>query len=657
MSIKDLASGALSRITGNMTKADKASGKLSTTMLGVVKKLAPVAIGAAIVGGALFGQIGTAADFQQGISQVGAVSQASAKDMARLETAALSLGEKTAFSAREVTEAEKFLAQAGFTTTQNINALAGTLDLAAAATENLGTTADIASNVMSGFGIDASEMTRIADVMTLTFTTSNTTLAGLGAVMKNVAPVARAAGISLEEVSAVAGVLGNAGIKAERAGTAMKIMLLKLQAPSKAGARALADIGVKAFDSAGNFRSIIDILGDVQVGLKKLPPAARAARLKDVFGEEAIASVNALLGAGVSNLSAFRDRLKRASGTAGTVAKRQLDNFSGSVTIMNSSLEGLSISIGKVFLPVLTDMAKDMTGLVNRFNAFAKTPLGASVTKWTGVVVVGVLALTALAGAIALVTFVTGVLFSPVVLVTAGIIALAAGVIWLWNKWNDLSTTVKIVIGVIGLLAGPIIGVITGIFLLGKGIVWLVNNWDSLVESIKNFNLFEFISSSFNSVVDFFSNLNLFDAGVAFLSTFWEGIKSFFGTLRDGIVNVFSSIRNLLPFSDAKEGPLSALTASGQGFMQAFGAGINLGAPGLRKTVEGALAGVALAANIAIPAPNFPAPAPGPAPVNQAQTSQSTTINITINGLELPQVRNADDFMQALIELTEQNNV
>ena len=141
-----------------------------------------------------------AADFEQAMSRVGAVSRASEEDMALLTAQARELGATTAFSASQAAEGMEYLAMAGFDTQQIIAAMPGLLDTAAAAGESLGSTADIVSNILSGFGLEAEETGRVADVLTATFTSSNTTLGSLGETMKMVAPVAASLGSALRKL-------------------------------------------------------------------------------------------------------------------------------------------------------------------------------------------------------------------------------------------------------------------------------------------------------------------------------------------------------------------------------------------------------------------------------------------------------------------------
>ena len=132
--------------------------------------------------------------------------------MVRLTENAREMGRTTKFSATQAAQGQKFLAMAGFKTNQIIHSMPGMLDLAAASGMDLGRTADIASNILTGFGMEASDMTRVANVMALAFSSSNTDVEQFGYAMKYAAPQAKALGFSIEQTAAIVSKLSNAGL-------------------------------------------------------------------------------------------------------------------------------------------------------------------------------------------------------------------------------------------------------------------------------------------------------------------------------------------------------------------------------------------------------------------------------------------------------------
>ena len=160
--------------------------------------------------------------FEQQMANVGAVAGASEAQLAEMAATARRLGSTTQFSATQAAEAMEFLAMAGFGVEKSQKALPDVLNLSAAGAIDLGRAADISSNILSGFNLQAADLARTNDILVNTFTTSNTNLSMLGDTMKYVAPIAATLGIEVAEVAAMAGKLGDAGIQGEMAGTAMR---------------------------------------------------------------------------------------------------------------------------------------------------------------------------------------------------------------------------------------------------------------------------------------------------------------------------------------------------------------------------------------------------------------------------------------------------
>ena len=183
-----------------------------------------------------------AVDFEDSMARVGAVARADDEAMARLTATARQLGRDTVFSASQAAEGMKYLAMAGFNANETIAAMPGMLDLAAAGNTDLGRTADIASDILSAFKLKAEYMGQVSHTLAKTFTTSNTSLEMLGDTMKYVGPVAASVGMSLQDTSAMAGMLGNVGIKASQAGTVMRAELLRLAAPARMARDALGEL-------------------------------------------------------------------------------------------------------------------------------------------------------------------------------------------------------------------------------------------------------------------------------------------------------------------------------------------------------------------------------------------------------------------------------
>lgn len=228
------------------------------------------AVGAAGLAAGLALSVRTGMEFEKAMSGVAAKVGGTAAEVAKLNELAQDLGRRTQFSAKQAAEGMDFLAMAGFKTNEIVSAMPGLLNLAAAGQLELGQAADITSNILGGLGLKAEETNRVADVLAKAATSSNVSVEMLGETFKYVAPVAAQAGVSLEELAAATGLLGDAGIQGSEAGTGLRSVLLRLAAPPEEAAKALDRLGISTKDSAGNMRPFGDILSDVDRRMKEL---------------------------------------------------------------------------------------------------------------------------------------------------------------------------------------------------------------------------------------------------------------------------------------------------------------------------------------------------------------------------------------------------
>ena len=164
----------------------------------------------------------TAGNFQTAMNRVRALTDATGESFEALEAQARDLGRTTQFTAQESADAMGFLAQAGFEANEIIGAMPGTLQLAASAQLDLASSADLVTNVLTGYNLSVDELSRVNDVLVKSFTSANTDLSQLGQAMKFAGPVASAMGIEFEEAAAALSLMGNAGIQSTMAGTSLR---------------------------------------------------------------------------------------------------------------------------------------------------------------------------------------------------------------------------------------------------------------------------------------------------------------------------------------------------------------------------------------------------------------------------------------------------
>jgi TP901 family phage tail tape measure protein len=314
-----------------------------------------------------------------------------------LEDAARETGKTTEFTASQSAEALNFLAMAGFNAESAIAALPGVVDLATAANVDLATATDVASDSLGAFGLmtkDASQLglnlARVNDVIAKTTTTANTTVETMFETIKDGAPVATAAGASIETFAALTGELANAGIKGSKAGTTLKNMFLSLSAPTNTAAKVLSRLGVKTVDSQGDMMDIVDILDDLGGSLDGLGTAQRAGVLESIFGKIPIAGVNVLLDSGADKLKEYRKQLEGSTGASSKMANVMRDTVQGRLNSLNSAIEGVKISLFTMNSGPLADTIDGMTLWVRENENMIAQNISATIT--TLIPLVGALA-------------------------------------------------------------------------------------------------------------------------------------------------------------------------------------------------------------------------------------------------------------------------
>lgn len=348
---------------------------------------------AAAIGTAVAFPTMISARFEQSMAEVKALTGATGKDFEALTASARKLGSTTSFSASEAAQGMKYLGMAGFSTTQIVSAMPGVLNMAKAGAVELGMASDIASDIMSGFGLEATDMGRVSDVLTRTFTSSNTSLEMLGETMKYVAPIAAKAGMSLEETSAMAGLLGNVGIKASMAGTTLKGMVLGIASPSAEASEALAKLGISTADAEGNIRPMTGILGDLAKATKDMGNAEKLDVVKTIFGKVSAAGITELLSkAGEDGIEAYVKKVREGKATAESIAKVMDNTTIGALKGLGSAAEGLAIVFGNTLTPVITATAHGLAFVTRGLTAAAER--FPTVTKVVGLLTGGTIALT-----------------------------------------------------------------------------------------------------------------------------------------------------------------------------------------------------------------------------------------------------------------------
>lgn len=279
-------------------------------------------------------------NFEAEMSKVKAVSGATAEEFKALSDNAKKLGASTMFSASQVAQLQTEFAKLGFSATEITKVTESTLALAQASGSDLARAAEVAGSTLRAFGLDASETGRVTDVMAASFSTSALDMDKFAESMKYVAPVAKSAGMSLEQTSAMLAVLANNGIKGSQAGTALR--------------RIISELGATGGDVEGAIANL------AKTGLN-------LADAKDEVGRSAQSAL-LILAEGVDQIDPLTKSFENSAGAAQDMADIMGDTAFGAGKRLESAMEGLGISLGEIIAEAVVPMVEGIAVLVGKLN-------------------------------------------------------------------------------------------------------------------------------------------------------------------------------------------------------------------------------------------------------------------------------------------------
>lgn len=394
--------------------------------------------------------ISIAGDFEEGMSNVAALSQASAAEMAALTAQAKALGAETKFTAKESADAMGYMAMAGWDAQQMLSGMNGVLALAAASGEDLAMVSDIVTDSLSAFGLTAADTAHFADVLAAAATNSNTNVAIMGETFKMSASVAGALGYSVEDVAVAVGLMANSGVKGSIAGTALRNTFNGLLEGVTLTGAAFGEYEYSAVKADGTMKDFSSTLEELRGCFDQMTQAERVNNAMAIAGQRGYNGLLAILNATDEDYSSLTASINSCSGAAERMAKIKLDNLNGDLTLMNSAWDALKTTIGEQFIPEmrgLYQVGADVLGVLDGFVQEHPALLKA-VTAFTAVVGAATVGLTAYAAvtkvvqALDLVALFTGPA-APVIALVGGIAALTAAVAAFVTAANEGVPSVK----------------------------------------------------------------------------------------------------------------------------------------------------------------------------------------------------------------------
>lgn len=346
----------------DLTGLSALSSAADTAMKGVTVALSAVTGLASTAAGYM---IKVGSDFEAGMSKVQAISGASGKDMEALTQKAQEMGATTKFSATEAASAMEYMAMAGWKTEDMLNGIGGIMNLAAASGESLALTSDIVTDALTAFGLTAADSGRFADVLAAASSNANTNVAMMGETFKYVAPVAGALGYSAEDTAVAIGLMANAGIKASQAGTSLRGFLTNLAKPTGTIKDYMDDLEISLTDVNGEIKPLNQLLGELRERFSELTEAEKAKAAAGLAGKEAMSGLLAIVNASNADFQKLTDAIANSNGAAAKMAETMQNNLQGSLTILESTVEGLGISFYDNIKISATEAVKSLIGTLS----------------------------------------------------------------------------------------------------------------------------------------------------------------------------------------------------------------------------------------------------------------------------------------------------
>lgn len=529
-------SGFLANLRTAQSEADKVSKSMATkvgnNITGIGKSM--TSVGSTLTKSVTVPLLGigtaglkVASDFDSAMSGVKAISGATGEEFDALRAKAIELGGSTAFSANEVAEAMTEMAKAGWDSQQILDGMGGVLDAAAASGENLGTVSTIVADAITGFGMEAKESTRVADLLTQAANSGTIGINDLGESFKYIAPLANAMGISMEDTVTAISAMSMAGVKGSQAGTALSGVLSRLNGDNEKVRDTMKELGIEITNADGSFRSLDDIVAILRNSFAGMTDEQKAYYATILAGQEGQKGLLALLNLSEDEYNKIAKSMDNASGVAKETAEVMRDNLSADVEELMGSLESLAITLASLIVPALRDFVQWLTQLINKFTALSPE------TQKT------ILTIAGIAAAI-----------GPVILVIGKLVTAVGSVVTAFGKIKAAIPAIKAgfvaIKGAIAGISAPVVAVVAVIATLVAAFKHL---WDTNEEFRNNIigiwnEIKDTLSGFFDGIVERLNALGFdFENIIDVLKAAWDAFCSLLAPVFEG---VFQNISNIL---------------------------------------------------------------------------------------------------------------
>ncbi|MDR3432046.1 MAG: phage tail tape measure protein [Rouxiella aceris] len=474
-------------------------------------------------------------------------------EMQALRTQARQIGDNTAASADDAASAQNIIAKGGGDVEAIKAATPVTLNMSLANTRSMEENAGLLMSSKNAFGLANSQIAHLGDVISSTLNKTATNFDGLNDALTYIAPVAKNAGVSVEQTAAMIGALADKGITGSMAGTGARAMLMRVQAPTGEAFKAIKELGIQTADKKGNMRPFFTILKEMQSSFTKhkLGSAQQAEYMKTIFGEEAAASAAILLDDAKSGkLDHLSNTFQHSDGSTEKLVKVQQDNLGGDFKEFQSAYEAIGIDLYDQQDSSLRKLTQDMTQFLLKIDGWIKRnpQLAGGLAKaaTAGLILVGAI------GALGLVAW-------PVI---TGINLLIAGAGMLGTALSIAGGTLATVFGALSL---PIVAAVAVII---AAALTIRKYWEP-------------ISAFFSGVMAGISSA--FTPVMSTLSPFADQ----FGWLADKVKSAWNGFKELIAPVKATQETLDSCRSSGQWFGEAIGLALRTPLDALNQLRQG----------------------------------------------------------------------
>lgn len=544
----DKSATAEQKLNG-LSSAFKTTGSLLTKNI----TLPIVGVGAAAVK--------TATDFEAGMSEVKAISGATATEFDALRDKAIEMGAKTKFSASDSADAFKYMAMAGWDASQMMDGIAGIMDLAAASGEDLATTSDIVTDALTAFGLQASDSAHFADVLAQASSKSNTNVGLMGETFKYVAPVAGSLGYSIEDTAVAIGLMANSGIKGSQAGTALRSTITRLAKPVGEAKVAVEELGISITNADGTMKPLSQTMEELREKFAGLTEEQKAQYAAMLAGQEGMSGLLAIVNASDEDFQKLTDEINNANGAAQDMADIMMDNTAGAIEQLKGALESAGILIGEQLTPYIRKLAEWITGLVEKFNSLSEEEQEQIVKFGLILAAIGPVLLI-LAKVISVVTTITKafkLLGTTMTTIKTSVDLVKAGYAGLATQMGGIPKLVAGISTGFGGMLAPVMAVVAVVTTLIGAFVtlWKTNEdfrnkmteiWNDIKTLINNF--FDGVVERINALGFDFENITEVIKTVWFalcdiLAPVFEGAFNTIAIILDGVLNQILSIMDI----------------------------------------------------------------------------------------------------------------